>query len=407
MTKRIGFPCRQNNGHWAIRAVAALGLMWVGQTAIADQIIFTIDPSQSSETWSGNDGTFGAFQGQSSGSLNPSVGGNFVVSFDPSSDAPTTIQFAPNSPSGGFFQLLNSTSSANPFGTPASVAGTAGSGGVQFAIRNDSWNFSSAPLNASSSTALSSTFTAATTNFTVLSGTNDWQTAAGTTSQTYAGFQDHVTAGTWTLSQSASASGNWTLTLNGSYGPYPYNSGIGGYTPATYRSTPVAGFTLGNLSIAGTFVATAQYSVAGSDSNVTTGNVATVPPPNDAPVSAQVLGGSGTIGGVTANFDSNITSGTLSVQQVPGLSSLSQAAVAAAQVNPEFLLSTSDQSIGSPQIWNVQFGGSLNGGLATLVFDYDPSSLPPGTNQSLLGIWHFDESLGQWVFGGTVSPIAL
>jgi len=41
--------------------------------------------------------------------------------------------------------------------------------------------------------------------------------------------------------------------------------------------------------------------------------------------------------------------------------------------------------------------------MATLVFHYDPSMLPAGTDQSQLGIWHFDKTAGAWEFGGTVN----
>jgi hypothetical protein len=48
----------------------------------------------------------------------------------------------------------------------------------------------------------------------------------------------------------------------------------------------------------------------------------------------------------------------------------------------------------------------LNGGQATLVFDYDPSLLPAGFDQSQLGIWHFNEALNQWQFQGGQVDVA-
>jgi hypothetical protein len=82
---------------------------------------------------------------------------------------------------------------------------------------------------------------------------------------------------------------------------------------------------------------------------------------------------------------------------------LTQAAVTAGQNNPVFALSTSDTSIGAPQIWTVQFTGNLDGGTATLTFDFDPSTIPAGTPLTDLGIWHFDDNpadatYGHWVF---------
>ena len=49
-------------------------------------VIFTIDPSQSTESWSGTDNTYGAFTAQQPGSLSTSTSGNFVLSFDPTTD---------------------------------------------------------------------------------------------------------------------------------------------------------------------------------------------------------------------------------------------------------------------------------------------------------------------------------
>src|SRR6185295_8381305 len=56
-------------------------------------------------------------------------------------------------------------------------------------------------------------------------------------------------------------------------------------------------------------------------------------------------------------------------------------------------------------IWNVNYGGSLNGGTATLVFHYDPTLLPSGVAESDLVIWHFNSVNGQWEHGGTVNTL--
>ena len=73
--------------------------------------------------------------------------------------------------------------------------------------------------------------------------------------------------------------------------------------------------------------------------------------------------------------------------------------------DPIFAASTGDLSA-HPQIWTTEYTGLQSGQSATLVFSYDPSMLPAGTDQSKLGIWHFVENAqgtsGTWQFGGTV-----
>ena len=242
-----------------------------------------------------------------------------------------------------------------------------------FAIRDLVWDFSSPVINGTSGV-----FPGTTTSFGVASGGIAYAyPPASPQFATYVGSTGSLTAGTWTLTQSQPGSGNWTLSMNGSY-TYSYNSGV----------------TTGSLTATGNIIASAQFGAA---------NLTTVPTPISGPVEAQVLGGAGTVGGVTIDFGQNTTGGSLSVQQVPGMTALTPAAIAAGQSNPIFALSTSDTSIGAPQIWSVDFGGSLNGGTATLVFHYDPADLPAGTDQTKLGIWHFDKNTDQWEFGGTVN----
>ncbi len=71
-------------------------------------------------------------------------------------------------------------------------------------------------------------------------------------------------------------------------------------------------------------------------------------------------------------------------------------------MNPIFAASTADLSV-HPQIWDVEYTGLQKGQDATLVFHYDPSLLPAGTDQSQLGIWHFNTTANAWQFGGTVN----
>ena len=117
--------------------------------------------------------------------------------------------------------------------------------------------------------------------------------------------------------------------------------------------------------------------------------------PTSAPVAGgdavvvEALGGAAAVGGVSAAFSETASAGTLSVQQVPNNTALSQAAIAAAEVNGTFSLST-DTLAANPQIWNVDFDGDLQGGTVDLVFHYDESLLPSGLDENLLGIWHFN-----------------
>jgi hypothetical protein len=355
--------------HWLCAAVTAFAqLAWQSGTR-AEDVIFTIDSSQSSETWSGIDNTYGAIQPQSSNSLMTAVEGHFVVDFDPTTDNPTSIQFIDNN-NNGYFQLDNAGQNFAPGGAPANVAGTVAGGQSVFAIQNLIWDLNSPVINGTGGT-----FPATTTSFTVSSGGIAY--AYPRTSpqfSSYVASTGTLSAGAWTLAESQPGSGDWRLTMNGTY-TYGFNSGV----------------TSGTLTATANVVATAHFGAA---------NLTSVP---SGPAEAQILGGAGATGGVTIDFGQNSTGGPLSIQQVPGITALTPAAIAAGQSNPIFALSTSDTSIGAPQIWSVNYGGSLSGGSATLVFHYDPSQLPAGTDQSSLGIWHFDKNANQWEFGGTVN----
>ncbi len=373
-----------------VLAIAGLCLFSSATPAVADPInvVFTLNPTQSSVTLTGTDNTYGSFVTQSTNSLTSSIGGNFVVSFDPSTDNPQSIQIAGTNPNNnnGFYQYATSVPSATPFGTPANLAGTVTGGQEAFAYRNLVFNLSSPVLTATNTSGLSETFTATTSSFVTTAGTVDFQTPAipNGVSQSEVNARGTLTTGNWTLTESGPGTGLWTLTESGTY-TAPYNNGT---------STGTETFTA-------TFVSTATVQTTGPNANV-----ASVATPTTTPVTANALGGSTTTGGVSATFNPGTTGGTLTVQQVPGITSLTQAAVTAGQNNPVFALSTSSASIGAPQIWTVQFDGSLNGGQATLVFDYDPSLLPAGFDQSQLGIWHYNEALNQWQFQGGQVDVA-
>ena len=105
---------------FAAKAFLALVLTLVARVAVASPIdvIFTIDPTQSTGSWSGTDNTYAHFSAQSPGSLSTSVSGNYVVAFDPTTDNPTSIQFVGNNPNNNnaYYQLagnLNGTTAGN------------------------------------------------------------------------------------------------------------------------------------------------------------------------------------------------------------------------------------------------------------------------------------------------------
>ena len=116
----------------------------------------------------------------------------------------------------------------------------------------------------------------------------------------------------------------------------------------------------------------------------------------------QLLGGAAQTGGVTVGLDPATTGGAISVQQVPNNTSLPTVAIAAIQNNPLFAVSSATFSV-APQIWNVNYAGSLDGGTASLVFHYDPGLLPAGTDEPTLVIWHFNSVSNVWEHGGTVN----
>jgi hypothetical protein len=292
------------------------------------------------------------------------------VSFDPTTDNPTSIQVVGNNANNnnGYYQLANSVASATPDGSPANLAGTTSGGEVQFALRNLVFNLNSPTLSASSTSNLTETYTGTTTGFVVTAGGISGTVLGNPESGTYVGSTGTLTTGTWTLTESAPGSGKWTLGLDSTY-TYTYSNGT----------------TKGTLTATGDFVSTAQYS---------TSNVATAPGGSQT----VTVPGSNPNQAVTANLPSTSSGGTLTVQQVPGITSLTQAAVTAGQNNPIFALSTNNTSIGAPQIWQVDYSGSLNGGLATLTFDFDPATIPQGTLLADLGIWHYNETAGAWQF---------
>src|ERR1700729_1249507 len=81
-----------------LSALLCLVLAPSGSVAGPVNVVFTIDPTVSTQSYAGTDNTYGAFSPQQPGSLITPVSGNFVVSFDPTTNNPTSIQFVGNNP---------------------------------------------------------------------------------------------------------------------------------------------------------------------------------------------------------------------------------------------------------------------------------------------------------------------
>ncbi len=207
------------------------------------------------------------------------------------------------------------------------------------------------------------------------SGVRDATFSDGSTfSSPVAPYAATVSDGTWQFTELGAGTGDWQLTISGYYttelgwkAPY----GEGEHTFAL-NATSNAHFGADNIAILS---------------------------PSD--VSANVLGGSSTPGGVSIDLPGTTNGGTFTAQQIPNPSGLSQLAITAGENNPVFAASTGDLSV-NPQIWTVDYTGLQQGQSATLVFHYDPTLLPVGIDESQLGMWHFNGTT--WDFGGTVNP---
>jgi PEP-CTERM motif len=338
-----------------LAAMSALLLPVSFARADDQQVVFTIDQSQSTFQYSTVGGIYGTYVPVSPGSDTSSVSGHFLVNFDPLTDNPTSIQFIGGN---GYYQQDN----------PMVVRSV--TPGVVINYTGLSWDFNSPVL-----TGTNGVYPANTTQFNVLAG-GLTETFTDNSSEFFPAvpYQDHVTAGQWTLAETGGpGSGDWTLSVAGQY-TEPAGSG-----PRSSTGT----FTLNAVS-------TAHFGAT---------NITTVLP---TATQASVLGGSSTPGGVTMDLSAASNGGTFTAQQIPNSGGLSQQAITAAQNSPVFALSTSTLSA-NPQIWTVEYTGLQSGQDATLVFHYDPSMLPAGTDQSQLGMWHFDTAANAWQFGGTVN----
>ncbi len=201
--------------------IAVAGLMsvvfWTELTSVradVQQVVFTIDSSQSSMTWGGSlNGS--TFQQQAAGSLVAPLSGHFVVSFDPLNSAPADIQFVPT---GGFYAAGNTgnwipdDSGNTAVSEPANFGGITANG-LTVAVRDLDWDFfTDTPISPTSSTASSSSYDAAQTSFNVLSGGMvGYIPFFGPQALDFTGSVDHLTSGSWTMTETSP--GNWSLDL--------------------------------------------------------------------------------------------------------------------------------------------------------------------------------------------------
>jgi hypothetical protein len=330
--------------------------------ASATEVVFTIDPAQSGHDLSAVDTSVvdphGSYVPTSAGSMSTALSGNFVVDFDPTTNTPSSLSFKGGQ---GYFRFNSSLS-----------AHTA-DGQLTIDFTPVTWDFDGTV------TKTGGVFPATQNTFTLLGGslTRNIHTAQFPNSSITTNFVGGAPAtpngGQWTIANSGA--GDWTLSL------------VGGL----YQSTYGAFGTSGSMTHSVHAIATAHYGLE---------NAAAVAP---AAPGADALGGASTTGGVSINFSDATSGGTFSVQQLPNQTSLDQTAIAAAEANPVFALSTSTLST-SPQIWTVNYDGTI-GTAATLVFAYDPTLLPAGFDESTLGIWHFNKLTSAWEFGGQVNTL--
>lgn len=330
--------------------------------ARATQVVFTIDPAQSGHDLSAIDTSavdpHGPYVATSTGSMSTTLSGNFVVDFDPTTNTPTSLSFKGGQ---GYFRF-DSGLSAHTADEQLTIDFTP-----------VTWDFDG------TATMTGGVFPATQNTFELLGGsmTRTIHTAQFPNSSITTNFAGGAPAtpngGHWTIAKSGT--GDWALSL----------------VDGLYQSTYGAFGTSGSMTHSVHAIATAYYGPE---------NAAAVAP---AAPSADALGGASTTGGVSINFSDATSGGTFSVQQLPNQTSLDQTAIAAAQANPVFALSTSTLST-APQIWAVNYDGTI-GTAATLVFAYDPTLLPGGFDESTLGIWHFNKFTGAWEFGGQVNTV--
>src|SRR5262249_9654673 len=113
--------------------IVALALMVGASVSVAEDVVFTIDPTQSTDSTSGTNGS-----GVGSYSSSP-ITGNFIVNFDPSTATPTSLK-----------SVGDGTANFGYFQTSSTLTGQSADAAVQWQINNLSWTFASDVLNATS-----------------------------------------------------------------------------------------------------------------------------------------------------------------------------------------------------------------------------------------------------------------
>ncbi len=244
------------------------------QPTLANHIIMTVDPSQSSVVLSGQDTLYGQAFPQAPGSDTTTVDGHFLVDFDASSTTPGSIQFFAGHGSSAY-KPTGGGASFQPLNLPANFAMRNAAGTSTGASRDLSWDWSSGsvPVNAAGE------FASSGVHFATLSGSEDVENAnLGSRTFSAAGIGDYLDSGTSSLTQVAP--GSWRLVMNLHYA---YTSTVFGPGITTEGQT---------LNYDGTIVATAQF---GAD------NVAVIDPFFFTDI--DVLGGATQTGGVSATFN--------------------------------------------------------------------------------------------------------
>jgi hypothetical protein len=331
---------------WVILLTSCVALHFTARAQAVD-VIFSFDAGSSITLTGGLDNGNGNIipgSPQQPGSNVAPVSGNFVVSFDPASPTPASLQF--QSGQGGYIAMGNAVGSASPGGGPANVAISIA--GINIAFRDTAWDMFSGPLSLSGSQ-----FAAGDVSWIALSGQIDADVigSVGITGAT--GQISSPSPGT--LVQLAP--GNWSLTLPMS-------------VPVT--SDPLAGEFTALLH------ATAQFSAA---------NIAQVTSPT---LPTSVLGGDSQVGGVTVQFSEGTAAGVFTAQQIP-LGGLPLEAVAG-------LAQFGIQSLGDDvQLWDLDYSGDITGPV-TVTLNYDPARLPPALQADPTGMFvqHFDVLTGTW-----------
>lgn len=330
-------------------------------------VVFTVDSSQSSVSVA-----FPGFSPQAVGSDIATLDGHFLVEFDPLSNNPDSIQFQGGH---GFLDARETGQwrPGSPYDGESTVAADFGiqSGQALVATRDVVWDWESDTIAVDASTG---TFSATDTGFKVLSLQDIYHDlpfyGSGILDST--GYSDLLTSGEWTIE--STAPGSWQLSLAGSY-----VDEIG--RTWTFNVVSNAEFGLENIDLI----------ESGGD------------------VTASALGGSNEAGAVGAAFSGAESGGLFKAQRLESPSSLSSAALAAAEQNSVFAASTAELSL-VPQLWSVNFtddlGEAVGFDAATLLFTYDDSVFAPGFDESRLGIWHYSSTTGEWEFGGIVDPEA-